>query len=119
GAGLGPEGVVGTAAAGRAGAPSGQLPCGQAVGLAPGIQDVCAGLCAATVPDRAEWPTAGLSVALVEPLPADLFPVGRCAALSRPASTKSASGRADPTAASRATNAERDKADANAKRRHA
>ena len=66
GAGLGPEGMVGAAAAGGAGAVAGEAPDGEALGAGVGVQDVCKRLRAVAVSDRADGWAAGGSAALLK-----------------------------------------------------
>src|SRR5262245_51744900 len=96
GAGVGPEGVVGAAAAGGAGAVAGAAPGAEALGAAPGVQDVCERLRTDPLSDRAGGAAAGVSAAVLESAPADLLPLARPAALLSQATLKSASGCADP-----------------------
>src|SRR5882672_12018260 len=93
---MGPEGMGGAGVAGGAGAASRGVLCGQAVVAGAGVQGVRAGVRAAALSDRARRPALGVSAAVVEPLPTDLLPPGRCAAVLTARLLKSASGCADP-----------------------
>src|SRR5262249_10047130 len=96
GAGVGLEGVVGAAAAGGAGAGAGAARGAKALGAASGVKDVRDRLRGDPLPARADRAAAGVSVAVVEPAPADLLPPGGSVALLSAAALKSASGCADP-----------------------
>jgi len=96
GLGLGPEGLVGAATAGGAGAVAKTTPSRETLVVGAGIQNVCECVYAYPVPAGADGPAAGLPAVGLEPALADLLPCGRTAALLRVAALKSASGCADP-----------------------
>src|SRR5262249_31972478 len=79
--GLGSEGVVGAVAAGGTGAVAGATPGAEALGAAAGVQDVRECLCAPPLSNRADGAAVGVPLAVLEPAPADLLPVGRAAAV--------------------------------------
>src|SRR5262249_8431371 len=96
GPGLGPESLVGVAAAGGAGALARAAPDPEALGAGVGVQDLCERLCAPAVPDRAAGAAVGVWAVGLERAPADLLPPGRTAAVLRPPTPKSESGCSDP-----------------------
>src|SRR5262249_30741885 len=96
GPGLEPQGVVGSVAAGSAGALAATASRGAAMGAGSGIQDVRAGVHAAAVSDRAHRPEAGVPLVVVESVPADLLAVGVRTPLLTPEILKSGSGCPDP-----------------------
>src|SRR5262249_35118327 len=90
------EGVVGAALAGGTRRTPQGVPRGQAVGIAAGVQALCASVRALAVPACAGGSEVGVSTAVVQSVPAALLPLDGCAALLRANVAKSASGCADP-----------------------
>jgi hypothetical protein len=96
GVGLGPEGVVGVAAAGNAGPLGRKVSDREALGVGVGVQDVRQCLHAVAVPVGTNESAVGVPTAVLEPSLADLLPPGGTLAVLSRRPPKSASGCADP-----------------------
>ncbi len=83
GVGLEPQSVVGAVVAGGARTLAAASPGREAVGVDPGVPDVCASVYPAAVPGRADGAPAGVSAAGVEPSPTDFLAAGGRVALLR------------------------------------
>src|SRR5262249_8758732 len=99
GVGVEPESVVGAAAARGAGSLAGEASGRKALGAGPGVQNLCAGLCAFALSSGAWRSAASVSSAVVEPVSGDLLPLGRRLTLLTTQTLKSESRCSDPCGA--------------------
>src|SRR5262245_58249684 len=93
-AGLDPQGLVRSAAAGKR-TPARPISRGQTLGAGPGVPHFRQLLHQPAVPDPSRRPPPHLPLAVVDPAPTDLLPFGRRPAALTRVSTKSESGCSD------------------------